>query len=93
MNAEFALVALQERKFDLVLMAMLMPVLNGVSATVKLRAGEAGELNQQIHICALTANASLDDRERCEKAGMNGFIAKPIRLAELLSALRSVKER
>lgn len=92
-NGELALVALQERKFDLVLMDMLMPVLDGVSATVKLRAGEAGELNQQIHICALTANASLDDRERCEKAGMNGFIAKPIRLAELLSALRSVKER
>lgn len=92
-NGELALVALQERKFDLVLMDMLMPVLDGMSATVKLRAGEAGELNQQIHICALTANASLDDRERCEKAGMNGFIAKPIRLAELLSALRSVKER
>ena len=92
-NGELALVALQERKFDLVLMDMLMPVLDGVSATVKLRASEAGELNQQIHICALTANASLDDRERCEKAGMNGFIAKPIRLAELLSALRSVKER
>jgi CheY-like chemotaxis protein len=92
-DGELALVALQERKFDLVLMDMLMPVLDGVSATVKLRAGEAGELNQQIHICALTANASLDDRERCEKAGMNGFIAKPIRLAELLSALRSVKER
>lgn len=93
MNGELALVALQERKFDLVLMDMLMPVMDGVSATLKLRSGEAGELNRHTAVHALTANASLDDRERCEKAGMDGFIAKPIRLAELLSALRSVNEK
>ncbi len=93
MNGELALVTLRERKFDLVLMDMLMPVMDGVSATVKLRAGEAGELNRKTSVYALTANASMEDRERCGEAGMNGFLSKPIHLAELLSALRSASEK
>ncbi|GAB5560567.1 MAG: hypothetical protein SynsKO_22140 [Synoicihabitans sp.] len=92
-DGELALVALQERKFDLVLMDMLMPVMDGVTATVKLREGAAGDLNRETSVYALTANASVEDRERCDAAGMNGFLSKPIHLADLLSALRSVGER
>lgn len=89
-NGELALVALGERKFDLVLMDMIMPVLDGVTATVHLREGRAGELNQQTRVYALTANATTEDRERCERAGMDGFLSKPIHLADLIAALRQV---
>lgn len=91
-DGELALVALKERKFDLVFMDMLMPVLDGVSATVQLRAGEAGELNRDCCVYALTANASTEDRERCQVAGMNGFLSKPIHIADLVAALRAVGE-
>lgn len=89
-NGELALVALRERPFDLVLMDMLMPVLDGVSATEQLRAGEAGELNRATRVYALTANASVEDQGKCRNAGMEGFLSKPIRIADLIGALREV---
>jgi signal transduction histidine kinase/CheY-like chemotaxis protein len=92
-NGELALLALRERPFDLVLMDMQMPVLDGIGATVKLRAGDAGELNRTTCVYALTANASLEDRERCLAAGMNNFLSKPVQHADLVAALRTVAAR
>ena len=81
--------ALATQRFDLVLMDVQMPVLDGFAATRALRAGEAGELNRQTRVVALTANASNEDRDACLASGMNAFLTKPIerpRLLEVLSA-------
>jgi two-component system sensor histidine kinase/response regulator len=70
--------------YDLVLMDMQMPVMDGITATTEIRqhAGLA-----QLPIIAMTANAMREDSERCLACGMNDYIAKPIRLPQLWSAL------
>ncbi len=69
-------------KFDLLLMDMQMPVMDGFTATRKLR-----EKGMNAPIIALTANVMASDRERCEQAGCNGFLTKPIDIDNLLQAL------
>ncbi len=69
--------------FDLILMDLQMPVLDGLAATQKLR----NEYNLITPIVALTANAFAEDRAECLEAGMNDFIAKPIDKVKLLSTV------
>ncbi|MEQ1865415.1 MAG: response regulator [Micropepsaceae bacterium] len=71
--------------FDLILMDMQMPEMDGLAATRHIRAS-AGP-NQTIPILALTANAFVEDAERCKAAGMNEHLTKPIRRATLEAAL------
>ncbi len=78
------------QRFDLILMDCQMPELDGFEATRRIRAHERalGTREQSgIPIIALTANAFEDDRERCFSTGMNDFIAKPFKQAELYSVL------
>lgn len=79
-NGAEALEFVQMRDFDLVLMDMQMPVMDGVEATIHIRNLEAIE---QPIILAMTANASNDDRLKCINAGMNDFLPKPIRIEAL----------
>jgi CheY-like chemotaxis protein len=70
--------------FDLVLMDMQMPVLDGVSATRRIR-GELGL--RTLPVIAMTANALEQDRQRCEEAGMDDFLSKPIQTGRLFATL------
>ncbi|WHU02562.1 ATP-binding protein [Sphingomonas sp. NIBR02145] len=76
---------LQGTPFDLVLMDMQMPVLDGISAARAIRG--AGISAQKLPILALTANAYADDVTACLEAGMQAHLAKPIQLAELAAAI------
>jgi PAS domain S-box-containing protein len=72
--------------FDVVLMDVQMPELDGLEATRRLRAAERGA-GRRLPVLALTAHAMKGDRERCLAAGMDGYIAKPIQPHELFAAL------
>jgi PAS domain S-box-containing protein len=76
--------AAADGNFDLILMDMQMPDLDGPSATRRIRATEKG---RQIPIIAMTANAMKEDRERCLNAGMTDYITKPFELRRLLDAV------
>ena len=65
-----------------------MPILDGISATQQIR--DLGAAKSTIPILALTANAMMEDRQRCLDAGMNGFISKPIRMDSLRAAIASL---
>jgi CheY-like chemotaxis protein len=81
-----ALHALRESAFDLVLMDVQMPEMDGLEATRRIRAEWPAD--EQPHIIAMTAAAMDEDRERCRQAGMDGFVSKPIQLDELVEMLK-----
>jgi two-component system sensor histidine kinase/response regulator len=90
-NGRIALEKARRKRYDLVLMDMQMPVMDGLTATRELR---AASLCATTPVVALTANAMLQDREKCQEAGMDDFLAKPIDPDELWRALlRWVKPR
>jgi CheY-like chemotaxis protein len=70
--------------YDVVLMDLFMPGMDGLTATRKIRANAS---LQQPCIVALTANVMNEDRQASEAAGMNGFLAKPLRMGELSEML------
>lgn len=81
-----AVAAAQTQAYDLILMDVHMPVLDGIAATQQiLEGGLVG--GQQPVVVALTAGVMPEDREACEQAGMRDFLSKPVRLAELKALL------
>jgi PAS domain S-box-containing protein len=85
-NGLEALEALQRRPYDVVLMDVQMPELDGLDASRRICAQWPPE--SRPHIIAMTANALPEDREACFSAGMNDYVAKPIRAEELAAALK-----
>ena len=80
--------------YDLLLMDLHMPGIDGFEATARIRAAEAERGGHRTRIIALTANASAEDREACLAAGMDGFVTKPLdreKLAEMLAGAAAVK--
>ena len=78
-NGAEALDILAKKDFDLVLMDIRMPVMNGLEATEAIRAGVNAVRNPAIPIVAMTANAFAEDKVACLACGMNGYIAKPVK--------------
>jgi CheY-like chemotaxis protein len=75
--------------YDLVLMDVQMPIMDGLEATAELRRREGGS-GASVHVVAMTAHALESDRERCLAAGMNDYISKPVRRRDLLRVLREI---
>ncbi|MBV5341565.1 MAG: response regulator [Deltaproteobacteria bacterium] len=86
-NGLQAVRALELREYDLVLMDCLMPVMNGVEATIAIRAADSRVLNRSVPVIALTANAMKGDREICLQAGMDDYLTKPIVMPVLAAVL------
>jgi two-component system sensor histidine kinase/response regulator len=86
-NGELALRALKATPYDLVLMDMQMPVLDGLKATRLVREPTSSVLDRRIPIIAMTANAMNGDRERCLAAGMDDYLSKPFTLQSLVAIL------
>jgi CheY-like chemotaxis protein len=83
--------AVKRVAYDVILMDVLMPEMDGLEATRQIRAALPAE--RQPRIIAMTANAMTGDRERCLEAGMDGFISKPISLQRLADTLLRVVPR
>jgi signal transduction histidine kinase/DNA-binding response OmpR family regulator len=90
-NGEEALATLEREPFDVVLMDVQMPVMDGFEATAAIREREK-ESGTHVPVVALTAHAMTGDRERCLEAGMDGYLAKPIRADELYAAVEGPSE-
>jgi CheY-like chemotaxis protein len=85
-----ALVALDKQHFDLILMDMQMPELDGLEATVLIRKREKLS-GKHVPIFAMTANAMTSDKEKCLLAGMDGYLSKPINNDELFAILGAIQ--
>ena len=88
-NGRAALEALDRDSFDVVLMDIQMPEMDGYRATAALREKEK-ETGMHVPVVALTAHAMSTDREKCFEAGMDGYLSKPIDLKELRDTLNSI---
>ena len=86
-NGQQALELLAAQDFDVILMDVQMPVMNGVEATKTIRQSSALGKKKDIFIIAMTAYAMTGDREIFIEAGMNDYIAKPVQVAELKKTL------
>ena len=82
-----ALAALQNIPYDLVLMDVQMPEMDGLETTRQIRAQHSAVLNHHIPIIAMTAHASTKDRDRCLQAGMSDYITKPFKPQALFDVL------
>jgi len=96
-EAEDGLIALERLRanadFDVVLMDVQMPRLDGYETTARIRSGEFGETIQRLPILALTAHAMQGDRETCIAAGMDWYLTKPIKQTDLLTTISAMLER
>lgn len=90
-NGKDALDKFGTTRYDLILMDIQMPVINGIIATKKIRELEASS-NTQTPIIAITANALSGDKETCLAAGMNDYISKPFQVEVLVQKMKTLLE-
>jgi PAS domain S-box-containing protein len=87
-NGFDAVLATQEKLYDLILMDVQMPKMDGLTATKLIR---SRPLNSQTHIVALTADAMPEDRQACFDAGMDDYISKPVAMAEIIRLVSNIE--
>ena len=76
--------------YDIILMDMQMPVLDGIESTFKIREHErSAGITKPVYIIAVTANAFVEDKQKCISVGMNNFISKPINIADLKKIIKT----
>ena len=91
-NGVEAIEHFREKKFDVILMDIMMPVMDGLEATVKIRELESeSQLEKRTPIIALTANTMDNDRDKCISYGMDEFMAKPFDIEKLNSIFSELK--
>ena len=88
-NGRQAIELFGHNKFDLILMDVQMPVMNGLEATSMIRQAELGS-GRHVPIIAMTARAMTGDREECLAAGMDGYVSKPVRFEVLRQEMRAI---
>ncbi len=86
-NGKKALVMIQEKKYHMIFMDHMMPIMDGVEATKCLRQME-DSYYKELPVIALTANAMKESKQMFEEAGMNGFVAKPIEMKQICRTIR-----
>jgi CheY-like chemotaxis protein len=90
-NGQEAVAAAESDDFDLIVMDVQMPEMDGLKAASIICSRQKAK-GRKVPILALTAHAAPEDRERCRVAGMDGYLSKPVRIAELESAIFSLFE-
>ena len=91
-NGVEAIEKFRETKFDVILMDIMMPVMDGIEATVKIRDIERSDkIEERTPIIALTANTMDNDRDKCISYGMDEFMAKPFDIEKLNSIFTDLK--
>jgi CheY-like chemotaxis protein len=88
-NGREAVLAAERQTFDLILMDIQMPEMDGFDATRAIRKQEDG--GKRTPIIALTAHAMAGDKERCLDAGMDGYVTKPIRVLDLMAEITRLR--
>ena len=91
-NGKEVIEAITNKSYDLILMDIQMPEMDGLETTQHIRNQEIGSQLTPIVIVAITANASHDDQYICREAGMNDYISKPIQIPELKNILQRYEE-
>jgi CheY-like chemotaxis protein len=90
-NGREALEALERQRYDVVLMDVQMPEMDGIEASRRI--SERWPAESRPRVIAMTANAMLEDRDACFAAGMDDYLAKPVRPEELANALSRAQRR
>jgi len=88
-NGSEAILALSQRQYDLVLMDVQMPRMDGLETARTIRDPSSSVQNHHIPIIAMTAHAMIGDREKCLAAGMNAYVSKPVQPDDLRSAIEA----
>ncbi|SKA94608.1 CheY chemotaxis protein or a CheY-like REC (receiver) domain [Paucidesulfovibrio gracilis DSM 16080] len=92
-NGYDALEKMRQNEYDVVLMDIRMPQLDGLEAMRRIRSDEEFQAQADIPIVALTAHAMMGDRETFLAEGMSGYLSKPVELADLLQVMQEVVKK
>ena len=91
-NGREAVEILSRRSYDLILLDIQMPEMDGFEAARTIRAPESGVLDHEVPIIAMTAYAGREDEDKCREAGMTDYISKPLDMERFVSLVRKYLE-